>query len=86
MRHGELYLNLRQSKKRHQQRVNRNKRRCLIPYADSIDKQPKIIDNRTRFGDFEVDTVIGANHKQALVTIVERESGLTFIKTVKQDG
>ena len=79
---GELYLNLRQSKKRRQKRVNRNKKGCLIPYAVSIDKRPKIVDKRTRFGDFEVDTIIGANQQQALVTIVERKSGLTFIQKV----
>ncbi|VAW73537.1 Mobile element protein [hydrothermal vent metagenome] len=33
---------------------------------------------RSRFGDWELDTVIGKNHMQALVTIVERKARLTL--------
>lgn len=49
----------------------------------SIELRPKIVESRTRLGDFEVDTIIGANQKKALVSIVERKSGLTFIKKVE---
>ncbi len=35
-----------------------------------------------RIGDWEIDTVIGKNHKGALVTIVERKSKFTLIKKV----
>ncbi|HHH72322.1 MAG TPA: IS30 family transposase, partial [Sulfuricurvum sp.] len=48
----------------------------------SIDERPAIVDKRSRIGDFEIDTVIGKNHKQALVTIVDRYSKLTLIKKV----
>lgn len=48
----------------------------------SIDKRPDIVNTRARLGDWEADTIIGKNHKQAIVTIVERKSGLVKIKKV----
>lgn len=35
-----------------------------------------IVDTRSRYGDWKLDTVIGKNHKQTLNTIVERKSRL----------
>ena len=37
---------------------------------------------KKRIGDWEIDTVIGKNHKGALVTIVERKSMFTLIKRI----
>ena len=39
-----------------------------------IDQGPKEVEEKSRIGDWEIDTIIGANHKGALVTIVERVS------------
>ena len=39
-----------------------------------IDERPKIVDERSRIGDWEVDTVIGKDHKGVIVTAVERKS------------
>lgn len=33
----------------------------------SIDQSPSIVDEKTRFGDLEIDTVIGKNHQGALL-------------------
>ena len=46
----------------------------------SIDQHPDIVDKKSRIGDWEIDTVIGQNHKGALVTIVDRHSKLVLIK------
>lgn len=35
---------------------------------------------RSRIGDWEADTVIGMNHKQAIVSLVERKSGYYLIR------
>ena len=35
----------------------------------NISKRPKIVNDKARFGDFEVDTVIGKDHKGAIVTL-----------------
>jgi IS30 family transposase len=47
-----------------------------------IDKRPKIVEKKSRIGDLEIDTVIGKNHKGALVTVVDRKSKFTLIKNV----
>lgn len=82
---GELYQNLRRKRTKRRRRC-REKRtyRGRIINAVRIDKRPKIVDTRKRFGDFEVDTIISADRKQALVSIVERQTGLAFIQRVTQ--
>ena len=46
----------------------------------SIELRPKIVDDRLRFGDWEIDTIIGKNHKGAIVVVVERKSGFFLMK------
>src|SRR5664279_164876 len=57
-----------------------------ITHADwrryCIDERPAIVAEKTRIGDWEIDTVIGQNHQGALVTIVDRVSKFTLIKRV----
>jgi IS30 family transposase len=59
-------------------------RRGNIPNRLSIEDRPAIVDERKRIGDWEADTVIGKNHKQALVSIVERKTGFTLIHKVER--
>jgi transposase, IS30 family len=40
------------------------------------------VGEKTRIGDWEIDTLIGKNHQGALVTLVDRVSKLTLIKKV----
>ena len=40
----------------------------------SIDDRPKIVDLKERLGDWEGDTVIGKDHKGAMVTLADRAS------------
>lgn len=37
-----------------------------------IDERPKIIDEKGRIGDWEIDTIIGKHRKQAVISIVGR--------------
>ncbi len=78
---GSLYQHLRCQKQR-RKRYGTYSRRGCIPNAVSIEQRPAIVDTRRRFGDWELDTVIGKNHRQALVTLVERKSKLTLIAKV----
>ncbi len=39
-----------------------------------IDQRPEGVTAKERFGDWEVDTIVGKNHKPALVTLAERKS------------
>lgn len=80
---GELYRHLRCQKKR-KKRYGSYQRRGTLVNQVSIDKRPKIVDRKTRIGDWEVDTVIGKGHQQALVTLNERKSMYTLIAHVKR--
>jgi len=46
----------------------------------SIDQRSEVINNRERFGDWEIDLIIGKNNKGAIVTIVERLTGFFLMK------
>lgn len=78
---GTLFRHLR-CQKRRKKRYGVYSRRGHIPNQVSIEQRPVIVDARTRLGDWELDTVIGRNHQQALVTLVERKSRLTLIAKV----
>lgn len=78
---GSLYKHLRCQKQR-KKRYGIYSYRGQIPDQISIEQRPAIVDKRSRYGDWELDTVIGKNHQQALVTLVERKSRLTLIAKV----
>ena len=80
---GELYRHLRCQKKR-RKRYGKYDRRGRIPNQVSIDERPTVVDDRSRVGDWEGDTVIGKNHKGALVTLVERKSLYAIIEAVER--
>lgn len=46
----------------------------------SIDERPKEVDNKERFGDWEMDTIIGAYQQGAILTLTERMTNFIFIK------
>jgi len=80
---GDLYLHLRCRKKR-KKRYGSNNRRGQIKNRVSIDQRPSIVDARSRLGDWEVDTIIGKRHKQAIVSLAERKSRLSLIYKVEK--
>ncbi|PHV09581.1 IS30 family transposase, partial [Chitinimonas sp. BJB300] len=43
-----------------------------------ITERPGIVEERGRIGDWELDLVIGGQHKDALITLNERLSGLSL--------
>ena len=80
---GLLWKNLRSQKLR-KKRYGKAERRGTIPNRLSIDDRPAIVETRSRIGDWEADTVIGRNHRQAIVSIVERKTGFTLIRKVER--
>jgi IS30 family transposase len=77
---GDLYVNLRSRGKKYRKRgASKDKRGKIIGRID-ISERPAIVDERERFGDFEIDTIIGKNHKGAIVTINDRATGLLKMK------
>lgn len=55
---GKLYRHLRQGHKRY--RRGRNDKGPTILNAMSIDERPEVVKERTRLGDWEIDTVLGS--------------------------
>ena len=41
-----------------------------------------IVESKSRFGDLEFDTVIGAKHHSALVSVVDRASKITWLSKI----
>jgi len=80
---GELYRHLRNSHKKKKKRYNAKDNRGIIPDRVFIDERPGIVEEKSRIGDWEIDTVIGANHKGAIVTIVDRFSKYLCMAKVK---
>ena len=75
---GDLHRHLRCQKPR-RKRYGSNDRRGQIRGRVSIDERPDIVDDRSRIGDWEVDTVIGRQGGSVLVTLAERKSRLCLI-------
>ena len=68
---GDLYRCLPHSLKHRRRPVNKP-----MPIADrvSIDERPAVVEDRCRFGDWEMDTIVGKAGKGVIVTLVERTS------------
>lgn len=79
---GLLYKHLRQGRRKRRKRIRTNDRRGQIPNRVSIDQRPDLINNKERIGDWEIDTIIGNNHKGAIVTAVERKTKFSCMKQV----
>lgn len=80
---GDLYRHLRRQGKKNQHRGSNGKTsRGQIKNRVSIDDRPIAVNEKTKAGHWEIDTVIGAGHSGALVTIVERVTLFTVSQRV----
>jgi IS30 family transposase len=84
-RGGTLHRHLR-SQKKQRKRYSGYIRRGQIPNRTSIDKRPQIVASKGRFGDWEVDTIVGARHKGGILSAVERKSKLTRLRKLATKG
>jgi transposase, IS30 family len=80
---GTLYKDLRTGDKKYRKRYGSGKASRGITNRTSIEERPEIVDQKLRFGDWEIDTIIGKNRKGAIVVIVERKSGFFLMKKLK---
>jgi IS30 family transposase len=78
-----LYKHLRCQKK-NRKRYGSYEKRGSLPNSRSIDERPEIVQDRSRIGDWESDTIIGKGHQQAIVTIVDRKSRLLLMQKVEK--
>lgn len=79
---GNLYKHLRHQLK-HRKRPVSGKHE-IIKNKVSIDQRPDLINNKERFGDWEIDLIVGKNNKGAMVTIVERTTAMIMIKKLEK--
>lgn len=80
---GALHGHLRSKGKPYRKRGALKDRRGIIPNRRHIAERPAIVEEKSRIGDLEIDTVIGKNHRGALVTINDRKTGMVKIRKVK---
>lgn len=50
----------------------------------SIDERPAIVDSRQRYGDWEIDTIIGKDQQGAIVTLTERKTDFLLMQKLPQ--
>lgn len=79
---GTLYLALRTTGKRYRKRGSAKDSRGILSNRKLIEDRPQIVDLKQRFGDLEIDTIIGKNHKGAIVTINDRSTGVLRMKKI----
>ena len=78
---GQLWKHLRCQKKR-RKRYGSYEKRGQIPHRVWIDQRPAVVEERSRIGDWEADTIISQGKQKAIVTLTERKSRLTLMRKV----
>jgi transposase, IS30 family len=73
---------LRQARPRRRKRGQGKAKRCLIPNRTSIHERPAEVKERSRFGDWEGDLVLGKNQQGAILSLVERKSLMLLARKV----
>jgi IS30 family transposase len=81
---GTLYQDLRNQGRHYKKRSVIYDKRGTIPNRIDISQRPPEVELRKRFGDLEIDLIIGKNHKNAILTINDRATGLA--KLCKLNG
>jgi IS30 family transposase len=79
---GVLHAHLRSQKPRRKRHLCGRDRRGLILNRCPISERPSHIEDRKQVGHWECDTVIGAAHTQAIVTLVELKRGFAVLAKV----
>ena len=73
---GTLYKELRHHGKKYNRRGKSMAGRGCIPNRVDIEERPTIVEEKIRVGDWELDSIVGANHKGAIISMVDRASKL----------
>jgi IS30 family transposase len=93
--HEKIYQIIRQDKKdggslwKHTRHKLKHRKRPIggkqpsIKNRISIELRPKIVDAKERYGDWEIDTIIGEDQKGAILTMVERKSNFLIMEKLK---
>jgi len=76
---GMLYTNLRSARKRRRKRYGAYDSRGKLAGKRPISERPLEVETRQQTGHWEIDTVMGSDSKDCIVSLVERRSGLLLI-------
>lgn len=76
---GKCWEHLRHGHKKYRKCYGSKDSRRQIPNKTSIEQRPSVVDEKSRTGDWEIDTIIGKNHQGAIVTAVERKTQFTLL-------
>lgn len=76
---GDLYTHLRRKGRKYRKRGTSKDSRGIIKDRVDISQRPAIVDEKTRIGDLEIDTIIGKNHQGAILTINDRVSNFLWM-------
>ena len=76
---GDLYTHLRFHHTGHRRAKYGSKNKGRIKDRTSISKRDQIVNDKSRVGDWEIDTIVGAGKKGAITTVVERVTSLVRI-------
>lgn len=76
---GDLFIHLRRKGRKYRKRGAAKDSRGIIKDRVDISLRPAIVDEKTRLGDLEIDTVIGKNHQGAILTINDRVSSYLWM-------
>lgn len=78
---GDLYKRLRRQH-RYRKRIHKYCKRRGWDTRRPISTRPEVVEERSRLGDWEADTIIGRNRKGAILSLVERRSRLVLLQKV----
>ena len=81
---GDLWKSLRRRGKKRNWRGGRHAGRGHIPNRVDISERPGIVEEKTRIGDWEADTIIGKAHSGAVVSLVDRVTKYTLLARVER--
>jgi IS30 family transposase len=78
---GDLYMHLRR-RHRYRKRMHKYCNRKGWDTRRPICERPAVVDERSRLGDWEADTIIGGKRNGAILSLVERRSRLVVLEKV----
>lgn len=76
---GSLFNHLRHHGRKYNKRSSGKAGRSQIPNRIDIKERPAIVETKSRVGDWEGDTIIGAKHQGAILSYVDRKSKFTVL-------
>ena len=79
---GDLYRHLRRRPRGYRKRVHKYRKRFGWDTRRPISERPPVVDERSRLGDWEADTIIGRGRKGGILSLVERRSRFCVLEKV----